>query len=120
MTTSTRATLLERLRDGADALAWDEFFARYGSTIYGFARHRGCSPHTAEEIVQEEIPKTMRRLAARTKLWILWRKGSDVTQPFLRESAGAVGLVDYKICAVDAVWSAMLFARRKTNLTKAV
>jgi DNA-binding NarL/FixJ family response regulator len=55
----------------------------------------------------------MRKLAARTKLWILWRKGSGVTQPFLRESAAAVGLVDYKICSVDATWSAMLFARRK-------
>jgi RNA polymerase sigma-70 factor (ECF subfamily) len=53
MSTSTRATLLQRLRDGADALAWDEFFARYGATIYGFARHRGCSLHTAEEIVQD-------------------------------------------------------------------
>jgi CheY-like chemotaxis protein len=61
---------------------------------------------------QEALP-VMRKLAARTKLWILWRKGSAVTQPFLRESAAAVGLVDYKICSVDATWSAMLFARRK-------
>lgn len=53
MTTTTRATLLERLRDGADALAWDEFFERYWPTIYAFARHRGCSEHTAEEIVQD-------------------------------------------------------------------
>jgi CheY-like chemotaxis protein len=60
---------------------------------------------------REALPG-MRKLAARTKLWILWRKGSDVTQPFLRESAAAVGLVDYKICSVDAAWSAMLFARR--------
>ncbi len=57
----------------------------------------------------------MRKLAARTKLWILWRKGSSVTQPFLRQSAAAVGLVDYKICAVDATWSAMLFALKKTS-----
>jgi len=55
----------------------------------------------------------MQKLAAHTKLWMLWRKGSGVTQPFLRESAAAVGLVDYKICSVDATWSAMLFARRK-------
>ena len=55
----------------------------------------------------------VRKLATRTKLWMLWRKGSGVTQPFLRESAAAVGLVDYKICSVDATWSAMLFARRK-------
>jgi len=63
---------------------------------------------------REALPH-MRQLAARTKLWILWRKGSGVTQPFLRESAAAVGLVDYKICSVDAAWSAMLFARRKAD-----
>jgi hypothetical protein len=57
----------------------------------------------------------MRKLAARTKLWILWRKGTGVTQQFLRESATAVGLVDYKICSVDATWSAMLFAHRKAD-----
>jgi RNA polymerase sigma factor (sigma-70 family) len=53
MASDTRATMLERLRDGADAVAWDEFFGRYWPTIFGFARHRGCSEHTAEEIVQE-------------------------------------------------------------------
>jgi RNA polymerase sigma-70 factor (ECF subfamily) len=53
MATSTRATLLERLRDGANTLAWDEFFGHYWPTIYGFARYRGCSEHTAEEIVQD-------------------------------------------------------------------
>lgn len=34
-------------------MAWDEFFARYWPTIFAFARHRGCSQHTAEEIVQD-------------------------------------------------------------------
>ena len=63
---------------------------------------------------QAALPR-MRELARQTKLWILWRKGSSVTQPFLRQSAAAVGLVDYKICAVDATWSAMLFARKKTQ-----
>ena len=61
MASSTRATLLERLRDGADALAWDEFFARYWPTIYGFARHRGCSEHTAEEIVQDVMLKVFQQ-----------------------------------------------------------
>jgi RNA polymerase sigma factor (sigma-70 family) len=53
MTTITRATLLDRLRDGTNVLAWDEFFAHYWPTIFAFARHRGCSQHTAEEIVQD-------------------------------------------------------------------
>jgi RNA polymerase sigma factor (sigma-70 family) len=61
MSTTTRATLLDRLRDGADALAWDEFFARYWPTIYGFARHRGCSQHTAEEIVQDVMLKVFQQ-----------------------------------------------------------
>lgn len=63
---------------------------------------------------REALPG-MRKIAARTKLWILWRKGSDVTQPFLREAGAEVGLVDYKICKVDATWSAMLFARKKQD-----
>ncbi len=53
MATTTQVTLIERLRDGRDALAWEDFFHRYWATIYGFARHRGCSPDTAEEVVQE-------------------------------------------------------------------
>jgi RNA polymerase sigma factor (sigma-70 family) len=57
MVSSTRATLLERLREGANALAWDEFFSHYWPTIYGFARYRGCSEHTAEEIVQDVMLK---------------------------------------------------------------
>jgi len=51
----TRATLLERLRDGADPLAWDQFFQRYWRLIYTSARRRGCSEPTAEEIVQEVV-----------------------------------------------------------------
>lgn len=61
MVSNTRATLLERLRDGVNALAWDEFFACYWPTIYGFARHRGCSDNTAEEIVQEVMLKVFQQ-----------------------------------------------------------
>jgi RNA polymerase sigma factor (sigma-70 family) len=61
MVSNTRATLLERLRDGADVLAWDEFFAYYWPTIFGFARYRGCSEHTAEEIVQDVMLKVFQQ-----------------------------------------------------------
>ncbi len=53
MNDETRATLLERLSSGTDPLAWDEFFQRYWRLIYAAARSRGCSGHTAEEIVQD-------------------------------------------------------------------
>ena len=60
--------------------------------------------------------RRMRTLAGRTKLWLLWRKGSSgngLTQNTLRETTREVGLVDYKICSVDSRWSAMLFALKK-------
>lgn len=57
MTSKTRATLLEQLRDGTDPLAWEEFFQRYWPLVYSSARQRGCSEHTAEEIVQEVMLK---------------------------------------------------------------
>lgn len=61
MVSNTRATLLEQLRDGANVLAWDEFFSCYWPMIYGFARHRGCSEHTAEEIVQDVMLKVFQQ-----------------------------------------------------------
>jgi RNA polymerase sigma factor (sigma-70 family) len=53
----TRATLLARLQDGANALAWDEFFQRYWRLIYTYARRSNCSDHTAEEVVQDVMLK---------------------------------------------------------------
>jgi RNA polymerase sigma factor (sigma-70 family) len=49
----TRTSLVERLCDGGDPLAWDEFFRRYWPFLFSIARQRGCTEHTAEEIVQE-------------------------------------------------------------------
>lgn len=50
---TTRATMFERLRDGGDPMAWDEFFNRYWRLIFAFARRLGCSEHTSEEVVQD-------------------------------------------------------------------
>ncbi len=57
MNDDTRATLLERLRDGKDPLCWEEFFRCYWPSVYAMAKNRGCSPHTAEEIVQDVMLK---------------------------------------------------------------
>jgi len=53
MSHNTRPTLLNRLRDGADAMAWSEFFGSYWPVVFSYARHRGCSEHTAQEVVQD-------------------------------------------------------------------
>ena len=60
MSSRTCQTLLHRLRDAADPMAWDDFFARYWPLLYGYARRRGCSGHTAEEVVQEIMLEVFR------------------------------------------------------------
>jgi hypothetical protein len=57
--------------------------------------------------------RRVRAIAAQTKLWIVWRKGA-LTDRLVRQEATEAGLVDYKICAVNAQWSAMAFACRKS------
>jgi hypothetical protein len=59
--------------------------------------------------------RRMRALADRTRLWVVWRKGAkDITQYVVRQAANDVGLVDYKICAMNEKWSAMALAPRKS------
>jgi hypothetical protein len=75
-----------------------------------------CFVHDAPD-VQQTLSR-VRDFAAQSKLWILWRKGGlaargDVTERLVRESGIALGLVDYKVCSVDEVWSALLFANKR-------
>ena len=53
-------------------------------------------------------------------LWIAWPKKAsgvptDVSEGLVRRAGLAVGLVDYKICAIDEVWSGLKFAVRTTR-----
>jgi len=57
-------------------------------------------------------------LAAQGTVWILWPKlasgvATDLKEGIVQEAGLAAGLVDYKVCAVDATWSGLAFARRK-------
>lgn len=52
------------------------------------------------------------------RLWICWPKQSsplarDLSQNEVRDGALARDWVDFKVCAVDADWSGLAFARRK-------
>lgn len=51
----TRYSLLARLAQGDDALAWDEFVATYQSAIYRFARGRGLADSDAHDVVQKVL-----------------------------------------------------------------
>ena len=51
-------------------------------------------------------------------LWVAWPKKAsgvrtDVTEDVVRNSGLGNGLVDYKVCAINDVWSGLKFARRQ-------
>jgi RNA polymerase sigma factor (sigma-70 family) len=52
---ATRASLLVRLRDGSDAVAWREFVRLYAPVIYGFARKRGLQDADAADLMQDVL-----------------------------------------------------------------
>jgi CheY-like chemotaxis protein len=77
-----------------------------------------CFVHSVSA-VREEMSR-LRQEAAKTKLWIAWRKKSapvtdGVTEDLVRTTGIALGLVDYKVCGIDDTWSGMLFARSKAR-----
>jgi CheY-like chemotaxis protein len=59
-------------------------------------------------------------LAKTAGVWLAWPKqssgvASDLTQNVVRNAGLAAGLVDYKICAIDATWSGLKFTRRNSR-----
>ena len=60
----------------------------------------------------------LRAMADRGAMWIAWPKktsglASDLSEPLIRALGLEAGLVDYKVCAIDATWSGLLFTRKK-------
>ena len=61
----------------------------------------------------------VRDLPDNGRVWIAWPNkasgiASDLSEPHVRRTGLAAGLVDYKICAIDKTWSGLLFTRRKS------
>jgi CheY-like chemotaxis protein len=66
---------------------------------------------------QEALPTLLAR-SHEAPVWVIWPKQASGVATDLRESEVRIrgieaGMVDYKICAVDAIWSGMLFAPRR-------
>jgi hypothetical protein len=64
----------------------------------------------------------MARAAGEGPIWIAWPKrtarapGSPgPSEARVRASGLSAGLVDYKVCAIDATWSGLLFRRRRAG-----
>ncbi|MGA2271866.1 MAG: hypothetical protein ABSH44_25670 [Bryobacteraceae bacterium] len=71
-----------------------------------------------------ELPALARGMREGQTLWLIWPKktsalAGDLGQPKVREMGLAVGLVDYKVCAVDETWSGLAFAARRAKAAAA-
>jgi RNA polymerase sigma factor (sigma-70 family) len=60
--TTTRDTLLGRIRDAGDSAAWEEFFALYAPLLEGYARTLGLGPADAEEVRDECLAVVAQRM----------------------------------------------------------
>jgi len=68
----------------------------------------------------KELNRGIKKIAADLddgSIWIAWPKKtsaivSDLSQVSVRSVGLASGLVDFKVCAIDATWSGLLFKRR--------
>jgi RNA polymerase sigma-70 factor (ECF subfamily) len=61
----TRPSLLVRLRDAADAPAWEQFVRIYAPLLYGYARRHGLQDADAADLTQEVllvVSQAIRRL----------------------------------------------------------
>jgi hypothetical protein len=68
----------------------------------------------------EELEGRIGAMAAKLEggpIWIAWPKKAsgvvtDLSQQTVREVGLGAGLVDYKVCSIDEMWSGLLFTRR--------
>lgn len=69
----------------------------------------------------DDLPAAFRRLGRRVypegTLWIAWPKkaakvATDLTEDVVRATGLREGMVDVKVCAIDAVWSGLKFVYR--------
>ena len=64
--------------------------------------------------------KSAERITVNGALWVAWPKRSsgvatDLTEQGVREYALDHGLVDVKVCAIDATWSGLKMVRRLSD-----
>jgi hypothetical protein len=96
----------------APALAATTRLSRLGA--FDFALAFVASREALATMLDRIVPK----LDDAGMLWIAWPKkasgvATDVTEDEVRAGALPRGLVDVKVCAIDATWSGLKLVRRK-------
>jgi hypothetical protein len=78
----------------------------------------------AEAAFKAQLPKLEALLEPSGGLWIAWPKrasgvATDMTEDVVRKHALPRGLVDNKVCAIDATWSGLRLVIRVENRGRA-
>lgn len=74
--------------------------------------------HRDRADLAQRLPVLMRALHVDGGLWVAWPKKAsgvptDITEDVVREVALPTGLVDVKVCAIDATWSGLRLCLRR-------
>ena len=70
--------------------------------------------------LEADLPRLRAVMAPACGLWIAWPKRAskvptDMSDHVVREIALPTGLVDNKVCAIDATWTALRLVIRREN-----
>ena len=73
---------------------------------------------TSRTALAAALGRLLPKLADGGMIWIAWPKKAsgvitDVTEDTVREVALPMGVVDVKVCAIDATWSGLSLLRRR-------
>ena len=76
--------------------------------------------HTRRAALEKSFDRLRAAMHEAGGLWIAWPKRAsgvttDITEDVVREIALAKGLVDNKVCAIDATWSGLRVVVRREN-----
>jgi hypothetical protein len=74
--------------------------------------------------LERRLPRLIARLDPAGALWIAWPKQAsrvetDITEDVVRELGLAAGVVDVKVCAIDATWSGLKLVVRVRDRPRA-
>ena len=72
---------------------------------------------TTERALAAHFAKLAPKLVDAGMIWIAWPKkasgvATELTEDVVRRAGLTAGLVDVKVCAIDATWSGLKFVRR--------
>jgi len=73
---------------------------------------------TEKKVLQSSLAKWRGAIRPDTVIWVSWPKkasrvATDISEDTIREVCLPLGLVDVKVCAVDATWSGLKLVIRK-------